>query len=529
MANQTPGKIPEWLSLRDIAVAWSEETGESAEALEAKFREWFKEFLVRNAYAEAGAGGGGDDAEIPAEMLEGRQIWRETFETFCEERGHAKPRFWFPEGRQADRPAETPTAAAVAAESEEVSAAPAQAKPKPPPRKRARARGASFTRISLALAVVVTLGLVAGWVLDTGGRVAERDASPRSDAQQLAATTPSPEPAPATPGPAESNGPRTTTSVPAAIDQPRPSASAAPAKAGETPIAALAPATSGGLSTAESPGSADEADGGLILMIQRELETAGFDPGPLDGRSGPKFSDAIGAYQRARNIPVDSRVSIDLLSRLARENLERGRLELSSPKRDTSPVRGGVADKGAGAPVQQGALPRLSTTATSAPRGGALVRSIQKHLAARGYYSGPLDGNLGPKTRKAIETYQRAQRYETNGRPSRALYEELENYALDVRGLAFFQEGAYDAAIATYSRIIRRRPKNANAFFNRGLAYKNIGFVDRALADYDAAIRLDPWHQKAHLDRGNIRYEKGLYREAIRDYLSALELWLGLR
>ena len=82
MTDQTPRGIPEWLSLQDIARAWSEETGESAEALEGNFREWFKEFLVRNAYAEAGAGGDAGDAGIPAEMLEGRQIWRETFETF---------------------------------------------------------------------------------------------------------------------------------------------------------------------------------------------------------------------------------------------------------------------------------------------------------------------------------------------------------------------------------------------------------------------------------------------------------------
>ena len=112
MTDQTPRGIPEWLSLQDIARAWSEETGESAEALEGNFREWFKEFLVRNAYAEAGAG----DAGIPAEMLEGRQIWRETFETFCEERGHAKPRFWFPNapiGETAARPAQAPEHAPV--------------------------------------------------------------------------------------------------------------------------------------------------------------------------------------------------------------------------------------------------------------------------------------------------------------------------------------------------------------------------------------------------------------------------------
>ncbi len=76
--------------------------------------------------------------------------------------------------------------------------------------------------------------------------------------------------------------------------------------------------------------------------------------------------------------------------------------------------------------------------------------------------------------------------------------------------------------------MIKRQPKDANAYFNRGLAYKNADLADRALADYDAAIDLDPAHQKAYLDRGNIRYQRGFYGEAIRDYMNALGLWLGL-
>jgi len=64
---------------------------------------------------------------------------------------------------------------------------------------------------------------------------------------------------------------------------------------------------------------------GLVLLIQRELEAAGFDPGPIDDKPGPRLVAAIEAYQRARDFPVDGRVSVDLLSRLARENLKEGR------------------------------------------------------------------------------------------------------------------------------------------------------------------------------------------------------------
>ncbi|MCH8154681.1 MAG: peptidoglycan-binding protein [Proteobacteria bacterium] len=515
MTDQPPSRIPEWLSLQDIARAWSEETGESAEALEGNFREWFKEFLVRNAYAEAGAG----DDGIPAEMLEGRQIWRETFETFCEETGQAKPRFWFPNapiGQTAARPAQVPEHAPVhfaaadeaASEDETATQAPDQVKPEPPPRRRVRVGGASFTRIALALVGVVVLGLVALWALEPDGPVAERDRDRQPGAEQLAAMAPSVATAPA---PAETSE--------------SPSAASASTETTQAPSAASASTGTAETQIAETQtAAADQVDEGLVLLIQRELRSAGFDPGPLDGRSGPKFSAAIAAYQRAQGLPVDGRVSIDLLSRLARENLRQGRTAPFLPSPGASQDTG----VGAGAPDRQTALQTPAAGASPAPRGKSLVRSIQERLAARGYYSGPLDGSLGPKTRAAIETYQRAQRYETTGRPSRALYEELEDYRLEVLGLKLFRQGAYDQAIATYSRMIKRQPKDANAYFNRGLAYKNAGLADRALADYDAAIRLDPSHQKAYLDRGNIRYQRGFYSDAIRDYMNALGLWLGL-
>ncbi len=513
MTDRPPSRIPEWLSLQDIARAWSEETGESAEALEGNFREWFKEFLVRNAYGEAG------DDGIPAEMLEGRQIWRETFETFCEERGHAKPRFWFPNaptGQTAARPAQVPEHAPIhfvaadeaASEDETATQAPDEDKPEPPPRRRVRVGGASFTRIALALVGVVVLGLVALWALEPGQPVAERNRDRQPGAEQLAAMAP----------------PVTTAPAPAGTSRAQTAASP-PAETSGAQSAVPPPAASASTGTIETQtAAADQVDEGLVLLIQRELRSAGFDPGPLDGRSGPRFLAAIAAYQRAQGLSVDGRVSIDLLSRLARENLRQGRTAPFLPAPGVSQDTG----VGAGAPGRQSALQTPAAGASPAPRGKSLVRSIQERLAARGYYSGPLDGSLGPKTRAAIETYQRAQRYETNGRPSRALYEELEDYRLEVLGLELFREGAYDKAIATYARIIKRKPKDANAYFNRGLAYKNAGLADPALADYDTAIRLDPSHHKAYLDRGNIRYQRGIYGAAIRDYMNALGLWLGL-
>ncbi len=278
-------KIPEWLSLQDITRAWSEETGESAQALEGNFREWFKEFLVRDGYIEAGTDDTGDEPGILAELLE-RPIWRDTFETFCEERGLAKPRFWFPdepEGRPLAQPAEVPVSEAATAEGEKAFEAPIEEGPKPPPRRRTRMGGASVTWIALALVLIVALGVVAPWMLGPDDRVANREKNRQPGGEQVLPLVLSVEQGLTAPAPAESK----------------------PAK-------------------------------GLVLLIQRELEAAGFDPGPIDGKPGPRLVAAIEAYQRARGFPIDGRVSVRLLSRLAQDSPRQRRSAPAAPRADAT-------------------------------------------------------------------------------------------------------------------------------------------------------------------------------------------------
>ncbi len=567
ITDRATRRIPEWLSLQDIATAWSEETGEDAAAFEAGFRGWFKDYLVRNAYGEEGAEGEGH-AGIPAKLLEGRQIWRETFETFCEERGLAKPRFWFPGGGQASAmsqaAASEPVPIADAEAGEPVAEAPKSLgeDDKAPSRRRAREGGASFTWIAAGLVVAVVAGLVTLWLQDMDAPVADADLMSGSIEAALTVTPTPPQPAPALdqagaplgPDPASTAAPpppkappSVETSVPAAASDPAATPApttvsdpvaaqiaAAPSRAKQTEPGATPPPEAqvsaagqavAGQAVAGQAVAGEPVDQGLVLLLQRELQAAGYDPGPLDGKPGTRFAAAIAGYQRANNLHADGRASIDLLSRLARENLKAGRMAPPAP----APETGQGAGRSQTAALDPGAAPPSRTaTQVPAPRGRELVRAIQKRLADRGYYVGPLDGSLGPKTRAGIEAYQRVQRYDATGQPSRAIYEELEDYALDVQGLDQFQKGAYDAAVATYSRIIQRKPKNADAYFNRGLAYKNVGQTEQALSDYEAAIELDPAHRKAYFDRANILYDQGHYGDALRAYFKALRLLLSI-
>ena len=55
------------------------------------------------------------------------------------------------------------------------------------------------------------------------------------------------------------------------------------------------------------------------------------------------------------------------------------------------------------------------------------IIELQKLLASAGYDPGPLDGAMGPRTRVAIEEYQRDHGLPVDGEPSRDLRDRLRN------------------------------------------------------------------------------------------------------
>lgn len=100
MSNQ------DWLSLTEIARLWSDETGESAELLERDLEAWFSEFVAREPSQQFGSSGrNGDTTNLLMGMLGGQHLHLETFAVYCEERGHAKPRFWFAGSAEDGEPA----------------------------------------------------------------------------------------------------------------------------------------------------------------------------------------------------------------------------------------------------------------------------------------------------------------------------------------------------------------------------------------------------------------------------------------
>jgi peptidoglycan hydrolase-like protein with peptidoglycan-binding domain len=104
-----------------------------------------------------------------------------------------------------------------------------------------------------------------------------------------------------------------------------------------------------------------------VKELQRELTLRGFEPGDIDGRYGPRTTDAVKRFQRDRSLPDD-----------------------------------GVAD--------QATLDALHGRKITQPfsRREERVKELQLQLGALGLEPGLVDGRYGPMTTDAVRRFQRA-------------------------------------------------------------------------------------------------------------------------
>jgi peptidoglycan hydrolase-like protein with peptidoglycan-binding domain len=116
-----------------------------------------------------------------------------------------------------------------------------------------------------------------------------------------------------------------------------------------------------------------------VRVLQRRLITAGFSPGPIDGRDGPLTQGAVVRFQAARGLQPDGIAGPHTLAALA------------------------------------SAEPVLFPGDGYLRGGSSLVRGLQRELAAAGYAPGPADGRYGPLTRSAVLRFQHARHLATDG------------------------------------------------------------------------------------------------------------------
>jgi tetratricopeptide (TPR) repeat protein len=96
--------------------------------------------------------------------------------------------------------------------------------------------------------------------------------------------------------------------------------------------------------------------------------------------------------------------------------------------------------------------------------------------------------------------------------------------AYNARGVAYYQSGENDLAIADFDQAIRIYPRLAKAYYNRGIADRAKGDLDKAIGDFGDAIRLDPKYVLPFNNRGLVYDAKGDYDRAIADFNEAIRL-----
>ncbi len=121
------------------------------------------------------------------------------------------------------------------------------------------------------------------------------------------------------------------------------------------------------------------ASGPEVEYLQRQLQAAGFDPGPVDGFFSPSTKAALLAFQRSRGLEVNGITGPRTWSAL---DVQRG-----------SGLR----------PVLKRGVSELA------------VQVVQKMLAVHGFDPGAKDGIFGAKTERAVMAFQRAKGLEADG------------------------------------------------------------------------------------------------------------------
>lgn len=166
-----------------------------------------------------------------------------------------------------------------------------------------------------------------------------------------------------------------------------------------------------------------------VEEIQKILKEAGFSPGPIDGKIGWRTRDAIKEFQKAKGLKVNGRVDSQAWLQLNREkeisaNLQKKEeivepLFLPQPEESLKDIKSKEEILKIMGPQDKKIKERLPKDRT---------KQIQIALRKAGFYTGNIDGKIGPRTKKAIIAFQRSKGLKPDGIVGPKTWEELRKY-----------------------------------------------------------------------------------------------------
>lgn len=166
-----------------------------------------------------------------------------------------------------------------------------------------------------------------------------------------------------------------------------------------------------------------------LADVQRALQEAGFDPGPIDGRMGRRTRSALKTFQSAKNLKASGEVDRKTWQALREANITQAASPPSVAERPKPAPPVSVAEDEP-IPSQEWQTTRATPTEVSSPatkeemraaimeyrlRSPDRIKKVQLALEQAGFDPGPIDGELGPRTDQALRAFQKAQGLEPDG------------------------------------------------------------------------------------------------------------------
>jgi peptidoglycan hydrolase-like protein with peptidoglycan-binding domain len=153
----------------------------------------------------------------------------------------------------------------------------------------------------------------------------------------------------------------------------------------------------------------------LVTAIQRELAARGYGSGSANGKLSDETRKAIAAFEKDHGLPITGAPSDELLRRIL--------------------LGEAVVPGGSTGSVTAAAAPQAKPNAMA--NDDATVKQVQQILADLGYAPGPVDGNMGDETGRAVSAFQRDRKIAQNGRITPDLLREIKRVTgRDLTGVA---------------------------------------------------------------------------------------------